>query len=132
MEMLFQLRELVLLVAQHGAEAASEGAAHAAELGPQKIVTVSYLWLIPFFPLLGSAINAFAGHRIQRRFGKKYTSYIAVGAMVLATAVAAVARVQMISLPVSPRYLVDFLLYMITAADAPVNLPLRLRPPPMM
>jgi len=91
MEIVFQLRELVLLAAQHGAEAASEGAAHAAELGPQKIVTVSYLWLIPFLPLLGSAINAFAGHWIQRRFGKKYTSYIAVGAMVLAFAVSVVA-----------------------------------------
>src|ERR1700687_718455 len=132
MEMLFQLRELVLLAAQHGAEAASEGAAHAAELGPQKIVTVSYLWLIPFFPLLGSAINAFTGHWIQRRFGKKYTSYVAVGAMVLAFAVAGVAWFQMINLPVSDRYMVNFLWNMFTAGDVQVNLSFALDPLSMM
>ena len=132
MEMLFQLRELVLLAAQHGAEAASGGAAHGAELGPQKIVTVSYLWLIPFFPLLGSAINAFAGHWIQRRFGKKYTSYIAVGAMVLAFAVAGVAWFQMINLPVSDRYMVNFLWNMFTAGDVQVNLSFALDPLSML
>src|SRR3982074_70327 len=138
MELLFQVKDWVLLAAQHGAEAASQGAAHAAhgahsvELGPQKIVTVSYLWLIPFFPLLGSALNAFAGHWIQRRFGKKYTSYIAIGAMVLAFAVAVVAWIQMVSLPVSDRYLVNFLWNMITAGDVQVNLSFALDPLSMM
>src|SRR5712692_12057834 len=117
MYILSQLQDLVLTAAQHGAEAAHASGEHAAELTPQKIVTVSYLWLIPFLPLLGSAINAFAGHWIQRRFGKKYTSYIAVGAMVLAFAVAVVAWFQILTLPVSDRYLVNFLWNMITAGD---------------
>src|SRR5262249_46148873 len=80
-----------------------ESLKHAEELGPQKFVTVGYLWLIPFFPLLGFATNAFAGHWIQRRFGKKYVSYIAVGAMVLSFAVAMVALIQMLGLPPSDR-----------------------------
>jgi NADH-quinone oxidoreductase subunit L len=132
MEMLFQLRELVLLAAQHGAEAASGGAAHGAELGPQKIVTVSYLWLIPFFPLLGFAINAFVGHWIQRRFGKKYVSTIAVGAMVLSFLVAVAAWIQMIGLPASDRYMVNYLWNMITAGDVQVNLSFALDPLSMM
>src|SRR5215831_7913044 len=84
-------------------------------LTPQKIVTVSYLWLIPFFPLLGSALNAFVGHWIQRRYGKRYVSYIAVGAMALSLLVALVALGQMLGLPESDRFLVNFLWKIITA-----------------
>ena len=131
MEMLGQLKDWVLLLAQHGAEAA-HGAAHAAELTPQKIVSVNYLWLIPFFPLLGSALNAFVGHWIQRRYGKRYVSYIAVGAMVLSLLVALVALGQMIRLPESDRYLVNFLWNMITAGDVQANLSFSLDPLSMM
>ena len=101
-------------------------------LTPQKIVTVSYLWLIPFFPLLGSALNAFIGSWIQRRYGKRYVSYIAVGAMVLSLLVALVALGQMIRLPESDRYLVNFLWNMITAGDVQANLSFALDPLSMM
>src|SRR5215813_5359331 len=101
-------------------------------LTPQKIVTVSYLWLIPFFPLLGSALNAFVGHWIQRRYGKRYVSYIAVGAMVLSLLVALVALGQMLGLPESDRYLVNFLWNMITAGDVQANLSFALDPLSMM
>jgi NADH-quinone oxidoreductase subunit L len=132
MEMLGQLKDWVLLVAQHGAEASHSSAAHATELTPQKIVTVSYLWLIPFFPLLGSALNAFVGHWIQRRYGKRYVSYIAVGAMVLSLLVALIALGQMLRLPESDRYLVNFLWNMITAGDVQANLSFALDPLSMM
>jgi NADH-quinone oxidoreductase subunit L len=101
-------------------------------LTPQKIVTVSYLWLIPFFPLLGSALNAFIGSWIQRRYGKRYVSYIAVGAMVLSLLVALVALGQMLMLPASDRYLVNFLWNMITAGDVQANLSFALDPLSMM
>jgi len=132
MEILSQVKDLVLLAAQHGAEGAGEALKHAEELGPQKFVTVGYLWLIPFFPLLGFATNAFAGHWIQRRFGKKYVSYIAVGAMVLSFAVAMVALIQMLGLPPSDRYMVNFLWNMITAGDIQANLSFSLDPLSMM
>src|SRR5229473_8547745 len=125
MDVLFHVKDLLLLAAEGGE------ASHAAGV-PQKVVEVGYLWLIPFFPLLGFAINAALGHLIQRRFGKKYTSYIAVGAMVLAFVVAVVAWIQMVSLPVSDRYLVNFLWNMITAGDVQVNLSFALDPLSMM
>ena len=56
-------------------EASSENIARAIE--------VSWLWLIPFFPLLGSAINVAVGHRLQRAFGKRAVHVIAVGVMLL-------------------------------------------------
>jgi NADH-quinone oxidoreductase subunit L len=46
-------------------------------------VTVSWLWLIPLFPLVGAAINAFLGVRLQRAFGKRAVHTVAIAAMVL-------------------------------------------------
>jgi NADH-quinone oxidoreductase subunit L len=100
--------------------------------GVQKIVDVSFLWLIPAFPLLGSAINAFLGKRIQDRMGKAWNSYIAVGAMTLAFIVAVVAWVTLIGLPPEERYLRDLLWNMFTAGDLQVNLSFSLDPLSMM
>ena len=125
MSALLHLQGLFLLAAE-GTEAVSH------ELGPQKVVAVGYLWLIPFFPLLGFAINAAIGHIIQRRFGKKYVSYIAVGVMALSFLVGVVAFVQMIGLPPSERYLVDLLWNMFTAGDVQANLSFSLDPLSMM
>ncbi len=50
-----------------------------------------YLFLIPLFPLIGAAINAFLGARLQRRYGKRVNHGIAIGAMVLSCIVAEVA-----------------------------------------
>src|SRR5216684_2768003 len=126
MDVLFHVKDLVLLAAEGG-----EAASHAAGV-PQKIVEVGYLWLIPFFPLLGFAINAAFGHLIQRRFGKKYVSYIAVGAMALAFLVAVAAWIQMIGLPASERYLLNFLWNLFTAGDVQANLSFALDPLSMM
>src|SRR5947208_1057375 len=54
-------------------------------------VQVGWLWLIPAFPLLGTALNAFLGARLQKKFGKGAVHAIAVGAMVLSCVVAEVA-----------------------------------------
>src|SRR5260370_34644202 len=116
-----------LFLAAEGGEAAS----HAVEV-PQQIVEVGYLWLIPIFPLVGAAINATLGHLIQRRFGKKYVSYIAVGAMAFAFLVAVAAWIQMIGLPSSERYLVNFLWNLFTAGDVQANLSFALDPLSMM
>ena len=59
-----------------------ELAQHAGE-AIARSVEVGWLWLIPFFPLLGAAINAFLGLRIQRRFGKRANHAIALAAMAL-------------------------------------------------
>jgi NADH-quinone oxidoreductase subunit L len=61
---------------EHTAPAeASEAVAHA--------IQVSWLWLIPVFPLIGSAINAFLGKRLQDSMGKRANHAIAIGAMLL-------------------------------------------------
>src|ERR1700682_3859621 len=100
--------QTLLILAAEEAHHLPQGREHAVALGPQRVVTSSLLWLIPFLPLLGSAINAFAGHYIQRRFGKKYNSAIAIGAMAASFATASIVWIQMIALPPSARYLVDF------------------------
>jgi NADH-quinone oxidoreductase subunit L len=46
------------------------------------------LFLIPLFPLLGAAILGILGATLQRRFGKRAVSAIAVGVMAAASAVA--------------------------------------------
>src|SRR5229473_7865365 len=125
MDVLFHVKDLLLLAAEGGE------ASHAAGV-PQKVVEVGYLWLIPFFPLLGFAINAALGHLIQRRFGKKYVSYIAVGAMTLSFLTAVAAWIQMIGLPGSERYLVNFLWNLFTAGDVQANLSFALDPLSMM
>src|SRR6266849_2564212 len=125
MDVLFHVKDLLLLAAEGGE------ASHAAGV-PQKVVEVGYLWLIPFFPLLGFAINAALGHLFQRRFGKKYVSYIAVGAMTLSFLTAVAAWIQMIGLPGSERYLVNFLWNLFTAGDVQANLSFALDPLSMM
>ena len=57
-----------------------EHATHA--LVPLAVQHVSYLWLIPLFPLVGSFINFTCGWRFERAGQKKLVHRIAVGAMV--------------------------------------------------
>jgi NADH-quinone oxidoreductase subunit L len=59
-------------------------------------VQVGWLWLIPAFPLLGAALNAFLGARLQKKLGKGAVHAIAVGAMVLSCLVAEVAFWKMV------------------------------------
>ncbi len=48
-----------------------------------RAIEVGWLWLIPFFPLLGAALNVFLGPRLQKQYGKRAVHTIAIGAMVL-------------------------------------------------
>jgi NADH-quinone oxidoreductase subunit L len=48
-----------------------------------KSVEIGWLWLIPFFPLLGAALNTAFGLRLQRAYGKRANHAIAIAAMVL-------------------------------------------------
>ena len=59
-------------------------------------IQVGWLWLIPAFPLLGAALNAFLGARLQKRYGKQAVHAIAVGAMVLSCLVAEIAFWKMV------------------------------------
>src|SRR5438477_2703880 len=59
-------------------------------------IQVGWLWLIPAFPLLGAALNAFLGARLQKRYGKRAVHAIAVGAMVLSCLVAEIAFWKMV------------------------------------
>src|SRR5882724_7631767 len=59
-------------------------------------IHVGWLWLIPAFPLLGAAMNAFLGARLQKRYGKRAVHAIAVGAMVFSCLVAEIAFWKMV------------------------------------
>ena len=59
-----------------------ELAQHAGE-AIARSVEVGWLWLIPFFPLVGAALNTAFGLRLQRRFGKRANHAIAITAMAL-------------------------------------------------
>jgi len=88
-------------IANHGAAAAG-AIAHAVPIG--------WLWLIPFFPLLGAALNAFLGLRLQRRFGKRANHTIAVAAMLLSCALAElVFWTQLFNRPPEQRFLENHL-----------------------
>jgi NADH-quinone oxidoreductase subunit L len=97
-------------------------------LGPQAVHTVSYLWLIPLFPLVGAAVNAFVGWKLQKVFGKKIVHRIAVTAMLASLAVAAYAFVQLHGLPPEERFLQNTLWNMLTAGRLTVDLAFALDP----
>ena len=106
---------------------------HAASaLGPIAITRVGYLWLIPFFPLLGAFINATTGWWLQRRFGKKVNHVIAIGAMLAAFCVAGRAFVQMLGLPGEERFLQDTLWNALSAGRISVDIAFALDPLSMM
>ena len=108
-------------------------AAHAAhELTPLVTHAVSYLWLIPFFPLVGAFINATMGVRLQRKFGKGLVHSISIGAMALSFIVACVAFVQLLGLDSEHRFLQDTLWNIFTAGKVTVDLAFALDPLSMM
>ena len=86
-----------------------------AELVPVLVTHASRLWLIPLFPLVGAAINAIVGWKLQGIFGeprgmkggrgKQLVHVIAVGAMMASFAVAVYSLVQLRGLPAEERYL---------------------------
>jgi NADH-quinone oxidoreductase subunit L len=101
-------------------------------LQPLQIVPVSYLWLIPLFPLIGAAVNAVLGLRLQRTLGKWAVHTIAIGAMACSFLVALRAFGQLLSLPADQRFLQDTLWNMFTAGRVTVDLAFALDPLSMM
>ena len=106
--------------------------AAASQLGPLATHAASYLWLIPFFPLVGAVINATMGVRLQRRFGKGLVHSISIGAMVLSFVVACVAFATLFGLEPEQRFLQDTLWNIFTAGKVSVDLGFALDPLSMM
>ncbi len=102
------------------------------ELGPVVVHHVGYLWLIPFFPLVGAAVNAIVGWKLQKTLGKRFVHLVAVGAMTLSFLVAAAAFVQMWRLDPEHRFLQDTLWNLLTAGRVTVDLGFALDPLSMM
>ncbi len=110
-----------------------EHVAHAAsELTPLVTHAAGYLWLIPFFPLVGAFINAAMGVRLQRKFGKGLVHSISIGAMAMSFVVACVAFVQLLGLESEQRFLQDTVWNMFTAGKVSVDLGFALDPLSMM
>jgi NADH-quinone oxidoreductase subunit L len=110
-------------VAEHGGHAAAAAGHAAAEhLAALHVHPVSYLWLIPLFPLVGATINATVGWKLQRLFGKKIVHRIAVTAMALAFFTALYAFRQMLALPAEERFLQNTLWNLLTAGRLSVDL----------
>jgi NADH-quinone oxidoreductase subunit L len=110
-----------------------QAAGHAAsELAPLATQAVGYLWLIPFFPLVGAFINAALGLRLQRRYGKGLVHSISIGAMVLSFVVACVAFVDLLGLDSEHRFLQDTVWNIFTAGKVQVDLAFALDPLGMM
>jgi NADH-quinone oxidoreductase subunit L len=101
-------------------------------LGPLATTNVGYLWLIPFFPLLGAAINAIVGWRLQRLLGKRIVHLVAISAMTASFAVAAFAFMQMHALGEQERFLQDTLWHAFGAGRVSVEFAFALDPLSMM
>jgi NADH-quinone oxidoreductase subunit L len=91
-------------------------------------VQIGWLWLIPAFPLLGAALNAFFGARLQKRYGKGVVHTIAVGAMVLSCVVAEVAFWKMVFAHPHERFFEDHLWTMWQSGALKIDLSFGLDP----
>jgi NADH-quinone oxidoreductase subunit L len=111
---------------EHAIQGAAGHAAHA--LGPLAVHHASYLWLIPLFPLIGAALNAFVGWKLQAVFGKRIVHRIAVTAMALSFGVAAYALTDLAALPAGERHLQQTLWNLLTAGRLSVDLAFALDP----
>jgi len=107
-----------------------EHAAH--HLAPLTTQAVSFLWLIPLFPLVGAFINATMGVRLQRKFGKSLVHSISIGAMALSFVVACIAFFKLLGLDAEHRFLQDTLWNIFTAGKVQVDLGFALDPLSMM
>ena len=118
---------------QYAADQLAPHAEHAVhQLGPLATHAVNYLWLIPFFPLVGAVINATMGVRLQRKFGKGLVHGISIGAVALSFVTACVAFVTLLGLDSEQRFLQDTLWNIFTAGKVSVDLGFALDPLSMM
>ncbi len=95
-------------------------------------VEIHWAWLIPALPALGAFANATIGKKLQDRLGKGAVHGIAVGAMVLSTAVAWAYFAVMLGTPAEDRYLHQTLWPAFAAGSLRVDLAFALDPLSMM
>src|SRR5437660_134267 len=123
------LSALSLLAAETALKAAHAAAAHSAHaVAPVHASSVPWLFLVPLFPLVGAAVNALFGLRLQRAFGKRAVHAVAVGAMLLSCLAAEVAFWKMFALPAEGRSFQDTLWNMWTSGALKVDLGFYLDP----
>src|SRR5436305_9688270 len=91
-------------------------------------IHVGWLWLIPLFPLAGSAINVAFGPRLQRTLGKRANHAVAIGAMLLSCIVAEVAFWKMFAAGPHERFFEDHLWTMWQSGVLKVDLSFGLDP----
>jgi NADH-quinone oxidoreductase subunit L len=94
----------------------------------QHTEAVSWLWLIPLFPFIGAALNAFFGKRLQDTIGKKAVHTIAIGMMTLSAIVAVAAFIKLLGLPAHERYLLDQVFPMIRVGKFHVDMAFAIDP----
>src|SRR3954467_14311649 len=95
-------------------------------------ISVGWLWLIPAFPLLGTALNVAFGPRLQKLYGKRANHAVAIGAMLLSCVVTEVAFWKMVASEPSRRFFEDHLWTMWRSGSLHVALSFGLDPLGMM
>jgi NADH-quinone oxidoreductase subunit L len=76
-------------------------------------VDAGWLFLIPFLPLWGAAVNGLCGEALQRRFGRHAITFVAIGVVVAAMGLSIGAVAQLAALPAGKRVLTDHLFTML-------------------
>ncbi len=79
---------------------------------------LEYIWLIPFFPMLGALINGLAG----RRFPKGVVNAIACGSIFLSFLVSVGATISLAGLPAEERFYEQILFQWIAAGTTSIDL----------
>ncbi|MGC3997315.1 MAG: NADH-quinone oxidoreductase subunit L [Anaeromyxobacter sp.] len=106
---------------------------HAAgALGPIAVTPAGYLWLIPLLPLVGAAVNALVGWKLQQVLGRRIVHRIAVAAVAGAFGVAVYAFTQLLGLEEGHRHLQQTLWNLLTAGRLQVDVAFALDPLSML
>ncbi|HEX6837924.1 MAG TPA: NADH-quinone oxidoreductase subunit L [Polyangia bacterium] len=84
------------------------------------------LFLVPLVPLLGAAVNGLVGAPLQRRFGTRAISFVAVGVLLASMGLAIGAVGQLVALPAGERVLTDRVFAMLAIGELRVDFTLTL------
>jgi NADH-quinone oxidoreductase subunit L len=95
---------------------------------PIAVTSVRLLWLIPALPLLGFAVNALLGARLQRAFGKRIVHAIAIATVAAAFCVALAFFFRMMAAAPEARFFHERLWNLLTAGRLSVDLAFALDP----
>jgi NADH-quinone oxidoreductase subunit L len=88
--------------------------------------TVSFLWLIPFLPLLGAAWNGFFGKPLQTRYGNRPISAVACSSVLLSFALSVYAFLRLLG--VEPRVFEQTVWQWFRVGDLAVDFAFRVDP----